>query len=63
MASAKESAQQILDQLPDQATWDEIMYELYVRQKIEAGMKAAEEGRTIPHEEMKRRLRAKRPDS
>ncbi len=63
MANAKESARQILDQLPDQATWDEIMYELYVRQKIEAGMKAAEEGHTIPHEEMKRRLRAKRPRS
>lgn len=56
MASAKESAQQILDHLPDQASWDEIMYELYVKQKIEAGLKSVEEGRTIPHEEMKRRL-------
>lgn len=31
------------------------MYELYVKRKIEAGLKAVEEGRTIPHEEMKRR--------
>lgn len=29
-----------------------------VRQKIEAGIKAAKEGRTIPHEEVKRRLLA-----
>ena len=36
------------------------MYELYVKQKIEAGLKAVEEGRTIPHEEMKRRLLAKK---
>jgi len=32
------------------------MYELYVKQKIEAGLQAADEGRTVPHEEAKRRL-------
>ena len=56
MPSAKETARRIIDQLPDQATWDDIMYELYVKQKIEAGVAAADEGRVIPHEEAKRRL-------
>ncbi len=56
MASAKEAARQIIDRLPDQATWDDIMYELYVKQKVEAGLKAADEGRTVSHEEAKRRL-------
>jgi len=60
MPSAKDAARQIIEQLPEQATWDDIMYELYVKQKIEAGLKAVEEGRTIPHEEMKRRLLAKK---
>ena len=60
MQSAKESTRQIIDHLPDQATWEDIMYELYVKQKIEAGLKAAEEGRTIAHDEMKRRLLAKK---
>jgi predicted transcriptional regulator len=60
MQNAKESARQIIDDLPDQATWEDIMYELYVKQKIEAGLKAVEEGRAIPHEEMKRRLLAKK---
>ncbi len=60
MQSAKEAVRQIIDRLPDQATWDDIMYELYVKQKIEAGLKAVEEGRTIPHEEMKRRLLGKK---
>lgn len=60
MATPKEAARQLIDQLPDQATWDDIMYELYVKQKIEAGLKAGEEGRTIPHEEMRRRLLAKK---
>ncbi len=56
MPSAKDAARQIIDHLPDQATWDDIMYELYVKQKIEAGLKAADEGRTVSHEEAKRRL-------
>ncbi len=56
MPSAKEAARRIIEQLPEQATWDDIMYELYVKQKIEEGLKAAEEGRTISHEEVKRRL-------
>jgi predicted transcriptional regulator len=60
MQTAKESARKLIDRLPDQATWEDIMYELYVKQKIEAGLKAVEEGRTIPHEEMKRRLLAKK---
>ena len=56
MQTAKESALQILDHLSDQASWDDIMHELYVKQKIEIGLKAAEEGHTISHEEAKRRL-------
>jgi predicted transcriptional regulator len=56
MPSAKDTARQIIDRLPDQATWDDIMYELYVKQKIEAGLKAADEGRTFSHQEAKKRL-------
>jgi hypothetical protein len=37
MSSAKDAARQIIDHLPEQATWDDIMYELYVKSKIEAG--------------------------
>jgi predicted transcriptional regulator len=56
MQSAKEMVRQLIEHLPDTATFDDIMYELYVRQKIEAGLKAVSDGRTIPHEEAKRRL-------
>ena len=54
--TAKEVAKRLIDGLPDQATLNDIMYELYVRQKIEAGLEAVKEGRTIPHEEVKRKL-------
>ena len=56
MQSAKQAAKQIIDHLPEQASWDDIMYELYVKQKIEEGLKDAEEGRVVSHEEAKRDL-------
>ena len=34
MPSAKDAARKIIDHLPEQATWDDIMYTLYVKQKI-----------------------------
>lgn len=60
MATPKEAAKQLIDHLPELASWDDIMYELYVKQKIEAGLQAVNEGRTISHEEMKRHLLAKK---
>ena len=56
MANVKEAAKKLIDHLPDQATWDDIVYEMYVKQKIEAGLQAVREGRTIPHEEIERRI-------
>lgn len=57
--SAKEEAKRLIDHLPDQATLNDIMYELYVKQKIQAGLRAVEEGRTIPHEQVKARIMAR----
>ena len=56
MASAKQAAKDILEQMHDEATWDEIMYELYIKQKIDTGLSEAEDGKTISHDEVKRRL-------
>lgn len=56
MQSAKQAAQQIIDHVSDQATWDDIMYELHVKQKIEKGLNAVEEGRVLSSEDAKRRL-------
>ncbi len=41
---------------PEQATWDDIMYQLYVRKKIDKGLEAMEEGKAISHEEAKKRI-------
>lgn len=53
MATVKEEARQVIERLPEHATWDDLIDELYVRQKIMAGIKAADEGRVIPHEEVR----------
>ena len=46
----KQAALDLLNKLPDECTWDDIMSELFVRQKIEAGMADADAGRVVPHE-------------
>jgi hypothetical protein len=56
MQTAKQAAKQIIDHVSDQATWDDIMYELYVKQKIEKGLSAIEEGRVLSNEDAKKRL-------
>jgi hypothetical protein len=59
MSSVKQEAKKLIDRLPDQATWDDIMYEFYVKKKIEVALKAAEEGCIVPHGEAKKRLLAR----
>ena len=53
MATAKEAAREVLERLSDQVTWNDIMYELYVKQKLEAGLADIEAGRTVPHQQLK----------
>ena len=59
MNIVKDEAKKLIDKLPDSATWDDIMYEFYVKKKITTGLKAAEEGRVVSHEEAKKRLLSK----
>jgi hypothetical protein len=56
MSIVKEEAKELIDKLPDHATWDDIMYEFYVKKKIADALKAAEEGRIVSHEEVKKRF-------
>lgn len=56
MATVKEIAKQVIDRLPENAGWTDIMYELYVKQKIEAGLAAAAKGRTTEHKKAQRQL-------
>ena len=42
----KEEARRLVDQLPENSTWDDLMHEIYVRQAIERGLADSEAGRT-----------------
>ena len=48
----KQAALELLNKLPDECTWDDIMSELFVRQKIEAGIADADARRVVSHEEV-----------
>ncbi len=54
--SVKSSARETLESLPDDATWDDVLYRMYVRQKIEAGLADEEAGNLISTEEVRQRL-------
>ena len=52
----KQEAYRILDQLPDMATWDDLMHQIYVRQAIEAGIKDSDNGRTMDVKEVRKKF-------
>ncbi|GAB4298112.1 MAG: hypothetical protein Kow0096_16580 [Thiohalomonadaceae bacterium] len=55
MQTIKQIVHDIADHLPEQATFDDAMYALYVRQKLERSLQAAEEGKVTSQEEMEQR--------
>ncbi|OGW53041.1 MAG: hypothetical protein A2Y81_09785 [Nitrospirae bacterium RBG_13_43_8] len=52
MTIAKQQILELLRDLPEEVDIDEIIYRLYLRQKLEAAEKDVQEGRVIPHEEV-----------
>lgn len=52
----KQRALETINKLPDTATLEDIMAELFFRQKVERGLEDIREGRVVSHDEAKRRL-------
>lgn len=55
----KRDARQLVEDLPESATWDDLAYEVYVRASIEAGIADADAGRTMSHEEAVASIRSR----
>jgi predicted transcriptional regulator len=55
----KSEARRLVDSLPDSATWDDLAYEVYVRQSVEAGLADADAGRIVNHDDALARVRAR----
>ncbi|WP_244270434.1 hypothetical protein [Proteiniborus ethanoligenes] len=59
LSYAKDDARKIIESLPEHATWDDIMYQFYVKKKITDSLDAAEEGRIMTHEDVRKRVMKK----
>ncbi len=58
MSTAKEQMARIIQEQPDDSSYDEILRELAFARMIVRGLKDSKEGRTISNEDMERRIRA-----
>lgn len=56
MQKAKEEVRDILSRLPDNCSLEDIQYHLYVLQKIQRGLKDAEQGRVYTQEEVEKMM-------
>jgi hypothetical protein len=43
--NVKEEAKRLIERLPEDMTWDDLMHEIYVRQSIEAGLADSQSGK------------------
>jgi predicted transcriptional regulator len=51
-ATIKQSALEAIRRLPENCTWEDVQYRLYVLQKIQEGLDDLDAGRLVPHEEV-----------
>ncbi len=56
MVAAKEEAQKIIQNLPDDCTYEDIQYHLYVVEKINNGIERAKKGEVSSHHEARERM-------
>lgn len=52
----KDQARELVDGLPDNATWEDVEYQIYFRQAVESGRRDSAAGRVISHEEAMKRF-------
>lgn len=59
MTIVKEQAINLIKSLPDDCTLEDIQYPLYVREKVERGIRAIDEGLVVSQEEAEKTLAKK----
>ena len=57
MHAAKATVREVLDRLPDDCSLEDVLYHLYVVEKINRGLADVEAGHVVPHEVAMRELR------
>ena len=51
---SKQAALKIIESMPDDASLEDIMYQLYFRQRVDRGLKEVDEDQTVSHDEVRR---------
>jgi hypothetical protein len=57
MATVKEEVRRMIESLPDDATWEDVQYSIYVRERIERGRSEAADGKILSEDEIERRMK------
>lgn len=57
--SIKPEARQLVESLPESATWDDLAYEICVRQAVDAGVADVDAGRLLEHDDAMARIRSR----
>jgi hypothetical protein len=55
-SNVKAAARQLIERLPESASWDDLMYEIYVRQAIDEGLADVATDRTVSAAELRAEL-------
>ncbi|MDB5969342.1 MAG: hypothetical protein JWQ90_1792 [Hydrocarboniphaga sp.] len=55
-ATLKQKAHALIDQLPEDASWEDLAYEMELRASIDRGLADAKAGRMIPVEDLMKEL-------
>jgi hypothetical protein len=56
MGKPKEEIRHMLEQLPDDVSYEDVQYHIYVQQAVQRGIEAAERGDVVDQEEVERRM-------
>jgi hypothetical protein len=57
MSTAKEEIRKLLDTLPDDATWDDVQYSIYVRERVDRGRREADQEKLLDQGEVEARMK------
>ncbi len=56
MKLIKDEAKKIIDNMPENPTWEDLIYHFYVKKRVEYGLREIKDGEVFSHEEVKKRL-------
>lgn len=54
--TAKESVKELLEKLPEDSKYEDIIAEIYFKLKVDEGFEQIDKGEYLTHEEVKKRL-------